>query len=37
MQGNVFCIYSKSAKHIKDNRGMSVFDDSFDLKPIQED
>ena len=40
MQGNVFCIYPKSAKHITDIRGMSVFEcsgDSLDLKPIQED
>ena len=32
-------IYHKSAKQIIDIRGMSVFecpDDSFDLKPIQE-
>ena len=39
MQGNVFCIYPKSAKHITDIRGMSVFEcsgDSLDLKPIQE-
>ena len=40
MQGSVLCIYPKSAKHIIDIRGMSVFecpDDSLDLKPIQED
>ena len=40
MQGNVLCIYPKSAKHIIDIRGMSVSEcpgDSFDLKPIQGD
>ena len=40
MQGNILCIYPKSAKHIIDIRGMSVFEcpgDSIDLKPIQED
>ena len=26
MQGNVFCIYSKSTKHIIDIRGMSDFE-----------
>ena len=39
-QGNVLCIYPKSAKHINGIRGMSVFEcpgDSLDLKPIQED
>ena len=40
LQGNVLCIYPKSAKHIIDIRGTSVFecpDDSLDLKSIQED
>ena len=40
MQGNVLCIYPKSAKHIIDIRGMSVLTcpvDSHDLKPVQED
>ena len=40
MQGNMLCIYPKSAKHIIDIRGMSVFEwhgDYHDLKPIQED
>ena len=40
MQGNVFYIYPKSAKHINGIREMSVFEcsgDSLDLKPIQED
>ena len=40
MQGNVLCIYPKSAKHIIDIRGISVFEcpcDSIDLNPIEED
>ena len=40
MLGNVLSFYPKSAKHIIDIRGMSVFEcpgDSLDLKPIQED
>ena len=40
MQGNVLCIYPKSAKHIIDNRGMFVFEcpgDPIDLKPIHEE
>ena len=40
MQGNALCSYPKSAKHIIDITGMSVFecpDDSLDLNPIQEE
>ena len=40
MQGNFVNIYPKSAEHIIDIRGMSVFEcpcDSLDLKPEQED
>ena len=40
MQGNVLCIYPKSAKRIIDIRDMSVFEytgDSIALKPIQEE
>ena len=40
MQGNVLCIYPKSAKHIIDIRGMSVFEcpgDSLDLRHKPED
>ena len=40
MQGNVLCIYPKSAKHIVDIREMSIYEcpgESLDLKPIQED
>ena len=39
MQGNVLCISSKTAKHIFDIRGTSVFEcpsDSLDLNPMQE-
>ena len=39
MQGNVLCIYSKSAKQILDIRGMPVIEcpgDSIDLNPVQE-
>ena len=39
-QGNVLCTNPKSAKHIIDIRGMSVFEcpgDSFCLNPVQED
>ena len=40
MQGNVLCIYPKSAKDNIDIRGIFVFEcpgDSLDLKPIQVD
>ena len=40
MHDNVLCIYPKSAKHIIDIRGISVFEcpgGSRDFKPIQED
>ena len=39
MQGNVLCIYPKSAKQIIDIRGMSVFEcpgEFLDFKPLQE-
>ena len=39
MQGNVLCINSKTAKHILDIRGTSMFEcpgDSMDLNPVQQ-